>query len=103
MPPQQRTKRNGAITEPVLPSRTILVEGGVTVEQFYSSGREHAPPHLHVSGPRAGEHSRIGQNGHPLEHDPPLNGDQRAVIEANRGLIRRVLQKIGRWYWFQQQ
>jgi hypothetical protein len=38
--------------------------------------------------------------GHPLEHDPALTAAQKAVVEANRGLIRRTIRKIGRWYWF---
>jgi hypothetical protein len=103
MAPSQRTKRNGALTEPRLPPRTILQQDGVTIEQFYSSRGDHAPPHLHVSGPGDQDHTRIGQKGHPLEHDPPLTANQMKVVQKNRGLIRRVIRKIGRWYWFQQQ
>jgi hypothetical protein len=74
----------------------------VTIEQFYSSRGDHGPPHLHVSGPGKAA-TRIGQNGHPLRRDPPLTGDQQAVVDAHRALIRRVLRKVGRWHWFQQQ
>jgi hypothetical protein len=58
---------------------------------------------LHIAGPAGHNKTRIGQNGHPLEHDPPLTAAQRAVVEAHRRLIRRAVRKIGRWYWFEQQ
>ena len=97
-----RTKQAGRLSEPTLPVRTIVSERGVTIEQLYSSWGDHGPPHVHVFGPGSAK-TRIGQNGRPLRRDPPLTADQEAVVQANRALIRRVVRKIGRWYWFQQQ
>src|SRR5271165_2740848 len=97
-----RTKRGGRLSEPTLPARIIVSFHGVTIEHLYSSWGDHGPPHLHVSGPGSAT-TRIGQNGRPLRRDPPLTADQEAVVRANRALIRRVVRKTGRWYWFQQQ
>jgi hypothetical protein len=91
-------KQDGRYTEPVMPPRTILVEEGVTIENYYCSQGDHAPPHLHVSG--KGEEVRIGQNGRPLEWDPPLSRDQKEVVARNIRIIRKSIRKIGRWYWF---
>jgi len=82
-----------------MPPRTILDENGVRIENYYCSQGDHAPPHLHVLG--KGEEVRIGQNGQPLEWDPPLSRAQQEVVGRNLGIIRKAIRKIGRWYWFQ--
>jgi hypothetical protein len=97
-----RTKQGGKLSEPTLPARIIVSVHGVTIEHLYSSRGDHGPPHLHVSGPGPAT-TRIGQNAHPLNGNPALTANQEAVVEANRALIRRVVRKIGRWHWFQQQ
>jgi hypothetical protein len=91
-------KRRGRFTEPIPPKRKIVEENGVSIENFYCSQGDHGPPHLHVTG--KGDETRIGQNGFPLENDPPLSRDQQEVVEANQRIIRKTLRKIGRWYWF---
>lgn len=91
-------KQDGSFTEPDMPPRTIVDNDGVKIENFYCSQGDHAPPHLHVSG--QGDEVRIGQNGKPLEHDPPLSRHQREIVARHRNLIRRALKKIGRWHWF---
>ncbi|MCH8046830.1 MAG: hypothetical protein IID44_24270 [Planctomycetes bacterium] len=101
----QRKQRGGYnYTEPTLPPGLVVDERGVRIEHYYRSG-DHGPPHLHVTegGADARSERRIGQNGLPLENEGELTGDQRAVVFANRSLIRRLLRKIGRWYWFQHQ
>ncbi len=98
MPASRLRKRNGQFTEPDMPPRTILDENGITVENYYRSRGDHAPPHLHVLG--KGEEVRIGQNGHPLENDPPLSAAQDEVVQRNINVIRKAIRKIGRWYWF---
>lgn len=91
-------KAGGRLTEPDMPPRTIVDEDGVTIVNYYRSQGDHAPPHLHVLG--KGAEVRIGQNGHPLEHDPELSNEQRAVVERNGAVIRKTIRKIGRWFWF---
>jgi hypothetical protein len=94
----KRRKQGGRFTEPDLPPRLIVDEGGVTIEHLYRSG-DHGPPHLHVSG--QGNATRVGQNGKPIERSPPLSADQEAVIAANRRAIRKAVRKIGSWHWYQ--
>jgi hypothetical protein len=91
-------KCGGKLTEPTLPNKVIAEQGDVRIEHYYKSG-DHGPAHAHVVG--GGETTRIGGNGHPLRHDPPLTGAQQAVVDANRARIRSALRKIGRWLNYQ--
>ena len=98
MPADRLRKNDGKYSEPDMPPRTIVDEHGVRIENFYCSQGDHAPPHLHVTG--HGAEVRIGQNGRPLENDPPLSRLQSEVVERHRNQIRKALRKIGRWHWF---
>jgi hypothetical protein len=93
----RRRKQGGCFTEPDLPPGIAVIERGVTIEHLYRSG-DHGPPHFHVTG--RGVEVCIGQNGHPLDREPPLTSDQKSVIRDNLRTIRKVARKIGRWYWF---
>ena len=89
--------QRGSRTEPKLPPKTIVNEKGVTIKHYYRSG-DHGPAHLHVEG--QGAATKIGQNGKPLTHCPELSASQKAVIESNKGLIRRAVHGIQRWFNF---
>lgn len=91
-------KCNGRYTEPDMPQRTVVEEKGVSIANYYRSQGDHAPAHLHVLG--KGKEVRIGQNGRPLEHDPPLSLEQREVVRGNIKTIRKAIRKIARWHWF---
>jgi hypothetical protein len=93
-------KRSGRYTQPDMPPRTLVRENGVTIANFYRSQGDHGPPHLHVAG--KGSETRIGQNGHPLSRDHEPTYEQKTLIAKNKGVIRKALRKIGRWYFFEQ-
>jgi hypothetical protein len=99
--PVKARKHGGRYTEPAgLPPHVIVSDSGVAIVQYYR-GQDHGPPHLHVT---EGENTtRIGQNGYPLRHDPPLTAKQAAVVSANPKTIRKAIRRIGRWHWFNQQ
>lgn len=92
-------KHGGKFTQPEMPQRAVVRENGVTIEQFYCSGGDHGPPHLHVSG--KGPKTRIGQKGHPLKGDPEPSSDQKQVINNNKAAIKKTLKRIGRWYYYE--
>ncbi|MBZ0237204.1 MAG: RHS repeat-associated core domain-containing protein [Deltaproteobacteria bacterium] len=85
-------------TEPRLPGRTIATQGEVTVQHYYH-GNDHGPAHAHVTG--GGDTVRIGPGGHPLAGEMALTPAQRAVVDANRGTIRKAINKLGRWLDYQ--
>jgi RHS repeat-associated protein len=90
----------GATTEPTLPSKTVASDDGVTVQHFTRSG-DHGPAHLHVEG--NGPSTRIGMNGKPLKGDAELSSAQKAVVDNNKGAIRSAVDKIQRWFKFNNQ
>jgi RHS repeat-associated protein len=92
--------RKGPYTRPLMPSRIIVQERGVTVQHYYRGG-DHAPPHLHVDG--RGPSTRIGQNGKPLDGDPELTTIQKQVIQNNLPKIRKAVRKISRYHWYEMQ
>jgi hypothetical protein len=99
----KRTKRladGRMITEPELPSRVVAQRGEIAIEHNYR-GNDHGPAHVHVSG--GGPETRVGKNGRPLRGDPPLSREQAAVVGENKREIRRAVDKIGHWLWFQAQ
>ena len=81
-------------TEPTLPAKTLAAEGEVTIKHNYRSG-DHPPAHAHVEG--GGPSTRIGPNGKPILNDPAMTAAQRAVYDANKSVVRRAINKIGRW------
>jgi len=99
MPGGKGTK-GGALTEPTLPGKTIIAEEGVTIQHYTRSG-DHAPAHLHVKG--EGGNTRIGQNGNPIKDDPPLSAAQAQVVQQNKATIRGAVDKIMRWFDYNQQ
>jgi len=93
-------KNGGATTEPTLPSKTVVSEDGVTAQHFTRSG-DHGPAHLHVEG--NGPSTRIGMNGKPLKGDAELSSAQQTVVNNNKGAIRSAVDKIQRWFKFNNQ
>jgi RHS repeat-associated protein len=83
-----------AFTRPTLPPKTLAAEGEVTIKHNYRSG-DHGPAHAHVEG--GGPTTRIGPKGMPILDDPPMTATQRAVYDANKSVVRRAINKIGRW------
>ncbi|MEM5343164.1 RHS repeat-associated core domain-containing protein [Paraburkholderia azotifigens] len=92
-------KSGGSLTEPQLPPKTIVKENGVEIVHYTRSG-DHGPAHLHVKG--GGAETKIGQAGKPIEGSPELSSVQRVVVENNRATIRRAIDKIQRWFGFNQ-
>jgi RHS repeat-associated protein len=91
-------KAGGALTEPTLPAKTIVEQGGVKIVHYTASG-DHGPAHLHVTG--NGAEVRIGQNGKPLKNNPELSAAQQKVVNENKAVIRRAVDKIQRYHKFQ--
>jgi RHS repeat-associated protein len=52
------------------------------------------PAHAHVTG--RGREVRIGPNGHPIDGQPELTGQQRAVVEHYKAEVRKAVRKLGR-------
>jgi hypothetical protein len=94
------TKDGGARTEPSLPSRTVVKEGGVEITHNYR-GNDHGPAHLHVDG--EGPSTRTGMNGKPLRGNPELSAAQRNVVQDNKSVIRNAVDRIQRWFSFNNQ
>jgi hypothetical protein len=92
-----RTKKGGAITEPVLPPGLVAEDGDVSIVHYYRGG-DHGPPHLHVEG--GGPSTKIGMNGKKIDKSPTPTAKQQEVIDANKRVIRAVVDKIGRWVRF---
>jgi RHS repeat-associated protein len=93
-PPFVGPIRRPGVTEPTLPPKTISKNGPITFEHNYRSN-DHPPAHAHVRG--GGDPTRILPNGGPYPGDAPMTAAQRAAFEANKSLIRRAINKIGRW------
>ncbi len=93
--PDNESSNKGSLTEPTLPPRNVIQQDGVTVEHYYRSG-DHGPAHLHVYG--NGSPTKIGQNGKPVEGSPELSAGQQRVVQANKSLIRKTIDKIQRWF-----
>jgi hypothetical protein len=98
MPSGRNRKCGKRFTEPDFPARTLVREGNVSIENFYRSHGDHAPPHLHLLS--ADGNVAIGQNGFPLEGWPELTSTQREFVDRHRKIIKKAIAKIGRWYWF---
>ncbi len=82
-------------TEPTLPQKKVVDEGGVRVEHYYRSN-DHGPAHLHVVG--GGAKTRIGAMGRPvLPGDAELSSKQIAIIDGNKSKIRSAVNKITKW------
>jgi len=90
-------KAGGALTEPTLPSKTVVEQNGVKIVHYTASG-DHAPAHLHVKG--QGSEVRIGQNGKPLKNNPELSATQKKVVTENKTAIRKAVDKIQRYHRF---
>jgi hypothetical protein len=90
-------KAGGALTEPTLPAKTIVEQGGVKIVHYTASG-DHGPAHLHVTG--KGPEVRIGQNGKPLKNNPELSAAQQNVVNENKAAIRKSVDKIQRYHRF---
>jgi hypothetical protein len=96
--PPPRRKQGGKYTEPELPPKTIVDEGGVSVEHYTRSG-DHGPPHAHVKG--GGPETKIGQNGKAIDGSPDPTPTQRRVIDNNRSVISKAISKIMAWFRFE--
>jgi hypothetical protein len=94
------TKDGGSQTEPTLPGKTIANENGVEIKHYTRSG-DHGPAHLHVEG--NGPSTKIGMNGKPLKGASELSSAQQDVVNNNQGAIRSAVDKIQRWFKFNQQ
>ncbi len=92
-------KNGGATTEPTLPKKTVVEQDGVTVKHFTKSG-DHGPAHLHVEG--KGPSTKIGMNGKPIKGSSELSATQKSVVDANKSTIRSAVDKIQRWFKFDQ-
>jgi RHS repeat-associated protein len=90
-------RAGGALTEPTLPSKTVVEQDGVKIVHYTASG-DHAPAHLHVKG--QGPEVRIGQNGKPLKNNSELSATQKKVVTANKAAIRKAVDKIQRYHRF---
>jgi RHS repeat-associated protein len=90
-------RAGGALTEPTLPSKTVVEQNGVKIVHYTASG-DHAPAHLHVKG--QGPEVRIGQNGKPLKNNPELSATQNKVVTENKAAIRKAVDKIQRYHRF---
>ncbi|TLV03582.1 RHS repeat domain-containing protein [Dyadobacter luticola] len=93
-------KLNGAITEPILPPKTIVSKDGVNIVHYTKSG-DHGPPHLHVKG--GGPETKIGQNGKPLRNNPSLTFEQQSIVSDSKKEIKNAIKKIGAWFNYNQQ
>ncbi len=61
---------------------------------------EHPP--VHVNFTFGGKTYRLGGNGKPILNDPPLPRNVAKAVACQKGLIRRTVNKIQRWYkWHQ--
>jgi hypothetical protein len=40
---------------------------------------------------------KIGPNGKPLRNEPELTAQQQRVVSENKSVIRRDVNKIGKW------
>lgn len=89
---QPNRKQAGRFTEPNLPPRVIVSDGGITIQHFYRSG-DHGPPHLHID--EGGVSTRIGQNGRPLPIDQPV-----AALIRNAVHQELAAQRHERLPWF---
>jgi RHS repeat-associated protein len=88
------------LVAPRWPNPTIVKERNVTVRHNYhdplqGTQDDHGPAHAHVTG-GGGVEVRIGPKGNPLKGDPPLSPVQKAVVDKNRKVIRKTLNKLGR-------
>ncbi|RJT44907.1 RHS repeat-associated core domain-containing protein, partial [Rahnella woolbedingensis] len=92
------TKGNGKFTEPELPPKLVAKQGDVEIVHYTRSG-DHGPAHLHVNG--GGPETKIGQTGKPIKGSPVPTTKQQAVIDANKSVIRKTVDKIQRWFRFQ--
>src|SRR4051794_25135571 len=82
-------------TAPTLPDKTLADDGTVKIEHNYRSN-DHAPAHAHVCG--GGPPTRIGPNGKPAtKNDAPMTARQQATYNASKSVVRRAINKIGRW------
>uniref|UniRef100_UPI0030D7D180 RHS repeat domain-containing protein n=1 Tax=Pseudomonas sp. RL_105y_Pfl2_101 TaxID=3088708 RepID=UPI0030D7D180 len=96
--PCDTTKGNGEFTEPVLPPKLIAQHGNVKIVHYTRSG-DHGPAHLHVKG--GGKETKIGQAGKPIKGSPTPTSEQQAAININKSAIRKSVDKIQRWFKFQ--
>ncbi len=87
----------GLNTAPQLPPSLIVKEDGVTIEHYYYKN-DHLPVHAHVKG--EGNTVKIGENGKPLKGEPELSSQQQSVVEKNKSKIRSALNRINRWFKF---
>ncbi|WP_413649808.1 RHS repeat-associated core domain-containing protein, partial [Pantoea sp. B65] len=92
------TKRNGKYTEPDLPSKVVAEQGDIKIVHYTRSG-DHGPAHLHVKG--GGPETKIGQAGKPIKGSPSLTSKQQVVVDVNRSVIRKTVDKIQRWFRYQ--
>lgn len=85
----------GGGTEPKHPPKVVVKADGVSIEVYKD---DHGPPHAHVKG--GGPETKIGQNSKPIKGSPEPTVRQRGVIDANKGLIRKAIDKamkLFRW------
>jgi hypothetical protein len=57
---------------------------------------EHPP--VHVNYTFGGQTYRLGGNGKPILNDPPLPRKVRKAVACDRGLIRKTVKNIQKWY-----
>ena len=85
-------------TPPTLPPRNVAP--GVTHNYgnlcpLPGVPQEHAPVHVNVTV--GGEIVRVGENGKPVFGDS-INKKQQKIVDCNKGLIRKTLRKVRKWY-----
>ncbi len=93
--PIKGTKGGGKFTEPTLPSKTIVQDGEISAIHYTKSGG-HGPPHVHIKG--GGKEVKVGQNGKPINGSPELSTTQERFVSEFRKDIRKAVNKIGKWF-----
>ena len=76
----------------------VAKQGDVDIVHYTRSG-DHGPAQLHVKG--GGAETKIGQAGKPIKGSPPLTSKQQVVVDANKSVIRKTVDKMQRWFRFQ--
>lgn len=101
------SKQGGKYTESTLPPKLVVKEGGIEITynrpgpipgepKLPGVKVEHPPGHLHIKG--GGPEITIGQGGKPLDPGVELTQAQQQVVNNNRQVIEKAVDKLQRWF-----